>query len=113
MHEMSLMQSVLDIIEDASISGKFTKVKKICLEIGVLSCVDAGALDFCFDAVMCGTMAQDAILEIVKKQGQGWCVACSKTVEIGERYDPCPFCGGHQIQVTGGEEMRVKELEVE
>ncbi|MDU6673245.1 MAG: hydrogenase maturation nickel metallochaperone HypA, partial [Bradyrhizobium sp.] len=28
-------------------------------------------------------------------------------------YDPCPACGSHQLQVTGGEDMRVKELEVE
>jgi Zn finger protein HypA/HybF involved in hydrogenase expression len=28
-------------------------------------------------------------------------------------YDPCPACGGHPVQATGGTEMRVKELEVE
>ena len=26
---------------------------------------------------------------------------------------PAPKCGGYQLQVTGGAEMRVKELEVE
>jgi hydrogenase nickel incorporation protein HypA/HybF len=28
-------------------------------------------------------------------------------------YDPCPRCGGFQVQATGGTEMRVKELEIE
>jgi hydrogenase nickel incorporation protein HypA/HybF len=28
-------------------------------------------------------------------------------------YDACPRCGSFQLQVTGGSEMRVKELAVE
>lgn len=112
MHEMSLMQGVLDIIEDAS-RGQFVKVNKVWLEIGALSGVDPAAMEFCFDAVMHGTLAQGAVLEIVDKPGEGWCMKCARPVSIAARYDPCPFCGSHQIQVTGGEEMRVKELEVE
>lgn len=113
MHEMSLMQGVLEIIEDASKNGGFAKVRKVRLEIGALSGVDPRALDFCFDAVMQGSLARDAVLEIIMLPGEGWCMKCSKTVLISERFDPCPICGGYQIQVTGGGEMRVKELEVE
>ncbi|MBC7908848.1 MAG: hydrogenase maturation nickel metallochaperone HypA, partial [Rhodospirillaceae bacterium] len=29
------------------------------------------------------------------------------------RFDPCPKCGGFGLAVTAGEEMRIKELEVE
>ncbi|MCG7980654.1 MAG: hydrogenase maturation nickel metallochaperone HypA, partial [Candidatus Thiodiazotropha endolucinida] len=29
------------------------------------------------------------------------------------RYEACPECGSYQLQVTGGDEMRIKELEVE
>ena len=112
MHEMSLMQDVLDIIEEASRREGFSKVKKVRLEIGALSCVDPAALDFCFDAVMRGSLAQEAVLEIVSLPGEGWCMTCSKPVEISERYDPCPDCGC-PVRVTGGEAMRVKELEVE
>ena len=109
---MSLMQGVLEIMEDAS-QGQFAKVKKVWLEIGALSGVDPQAMDFCFDVVMRGTLAQDAVLEIIEKPGEGRCMECSKPVLIAARYDPCPHCGSHRIQVTGGEEMRVKELEVE
>lgn len=111
MHEMSLMQSVLEIVEEAS--RGFTKVKKVFLEIGALSGVDPQAMDFCFDVVMRDTLAEGATLEIIRKAGEGWCMQCSKRVDVSERYDPCPWCGSYQIQVTGGEEMRVKEIEVE
>jgi hydrogenase nickel incorporation protein HypA/HybF len=38
---------------------------------------------------------------------------CSATVPLQERYSACPRCGGYQLQVNGGTEMRIKELEVE
>jgi hydrogenase nickel incorporation protein HypA/HybF len=32
---------------------------------------------------------------------------------LAERVGACPECGGHKVQMSGGDEMRVKELEVE
>jgi hydrogenase nickel incorporation protein HypA/HybF len=34
-------------------------------------------------------------------------------VRVAQRFDACPDCGGYQLQVTGGDELRIKELEVE
>ena len=113
MHEMSLMQDVLGIIEDAAREKKVGRVKAVWLEIGALSGVDPQAMNFCFDAVMQGSVADGADLVILQKPGRAWCMKCGKQVEVSARYDPCPVCGSLQLQVTGGTEMRVKELEVE
>ncbi len=113
MHEMSLMQGVLDILKDNARSAGFSKVKTVWLEIGALSGVDPHAMTFCFDVVMKNTLAEDARLEIIDQPGMAWCMKCGKSVVICARYDPCPDCGSFQLQVTGGTEMRVKELEVE
>ncbi|MEO6974831.1 MAG: hydrogenase maturation nickel metallochaperone HypA [Gallionella sp.] len=51
--------------------------------------------------------------EIIETAGQGWCMDCARNVALPALYEPCPNCGGVQIEVTGGEEMRVKKLEVE
>jgi hydrogenase nickel incorporation protein HypA/HybF len=37
---------------------------------------------------------------------------CSRSVSIAGRTDPCPECGSWQLQVTGGDQMRVRELEL-
>lgn len=113
MHEMSLCESVLRIVEDQAAEQGFSKVKTVVLEIGRLSHAEPESMRFCFGAVTRGTCAEDAVLEIRRPPGQAWCMDCSETVEISERYDPCPRCGGHKLQVTGGEELRVRELEVE
>ena len=113
MHEMSLADGVLQVIEDSARANGFTRVKTVWLEIGALAGVEAEAMRFCFDAVVKNTLAEGTCLEIIETAGQGWCMACGKTVPIQQRYDPCPLCEGYQVQPTGGMEMNVKELEVE
>jgi hydrogenase nickel incorporation protein HypA/HybF len=72
--------------------------------------VEVEALRFCFDAVVRGSVAEGARLEILDSPGTAWCFGCSATVPLAARGDACPACGGYQLQVNGGTEMRVKEL---
>ena len=112
MHEMSLAEGVVQLIEDAAREQAFGKVTAVWLEIGQLSGVEVEAMKFCFDVVTRDGIADGARLEIIATPGSGWCMQCSKTVPMSEVFGECPDCGIHQMQVTGGTEMRVKELEV-
>jgi hydrogenase nickel incorporation protein HypA/HybF len=113
MHEMSLAEGVLQLIEDAARRERFARVKSVSLEIGRLAGVEPDAMRFCFDVVTRGSVAEGCRLDIVDTPGTAWCMRCEQPVEVAQRYDDCPTCGGHQLHVTGGTEMRVKELEVE
>lgn len=113
MHEMSLAEGVLHILEDAAREQDFSRVKTVWLEIGRLSSVEPEAMRFCFDAVTRGSLAEGARLEILDVSGVGRCLSCGETVEIAAVYDPCPACGGYPVSPTGGTEMKIKELEVE
>ena len=112
MHEMSLAEGVLQLIEDAARQDRFKRVTAVWLEIGQLSSVEPEAMAFCFAAVTRGTVADGARLEIITLPGQGWCAACTRTVPMTEVFGECPLCGGFPLRVTAGTEMRVKELEV-
>ena len=113
MHEMSIAESVLQIIEDQARTDGYARVRTVWLEIGQLAGVETESLRFCFDAVTRDSIAEDARLEIIETAGQGWCMECARNVAVTARYEPCPICGSFQIEMTGGEEMRIKELEVE
>ena len=104
---------MLQIIEDKARTDGYASVKTVWLEIGQLAGVEVEALKFCFDAVVRDSMAQDAKLEIIEIPGQAWCMQCAEVVHVQALFDACPQCGSHQVQVTGGNEMRVKELDVE
>lgn len=112
MHEMSICESIRGIVEDEARSQGFASVQRICLEIGQLAGVEVEALRFGFDVVMRGSVAEQAVLEIVEVPGQAWCMACADHVPVSKRYDACPACGSHQLQVTAGEDMKIREMEV-
>jgi hydrogenase nickel incorporation protein HypA/HybF len=113
MHEMALAEGILRIIEDQAAASGFERVTRVRAEVGRLAGVEIAALRFSFDAVMNGSVADSAVLEIVETPGQGWCMDCGTTVEISALYDACPLCGGYQVHATGGMEMRVLDLEVD
>lgn len=113
MHEMSLAESVLQLIEDAAVREGFRHVRSITLEIGRLSAVEPDAMRFCFDAVIRGSIAEGASLEIVEQPGGGWCAQCGEQVEVDDRIAQCPKCGGFQVTLNRGTDMKLKALEVE
>lgn len=113
MHEMSVAESILELITNSSKKENFTQVRKIRLALGIFSTIEPQALDFCFDVVTKGSIAEKAKLEITIVNGQGWCMLCSKNVELKEREVQCPECGSYQIQITSGDEMKIVDVEVE
>lgn len=112
MHEMAICESILGLLREQARTQTFDRVDRVCLEIGPLSGVEIEALKFGFDVVMRDTLADGAELEIIETQAQAWCLPCAQTVVIHQRFDACPICGSHQLQVTGGDELCIKELEV-
>ncbi len=112
MHELSLAESMLELIESAAITQQFTGVRVVWLEIGCLACVEPDALRFCFDAVARDTVAQGARLEIIEVPGCGICSDCASTHPQRNLLDPCPACGSYRVEVSGGSGMRIKELDV-
>lgn len=113
MHEMSLCEGVLQVIEAEARAQHFVRVRRVRLEVGALACVEVEAMRFSFDAVTRGTLAQGANLEIIAVPGEAWCMCCARAQPVVQRYDECPECGSVLLQPTRGEELRVKDLEVE
>ncbi|GMV45934.1 MAG: hypothetical protein AMXMBFR66_13320 [Pseudomonadota bacterium] len=110
MHEMSLAGGILRIVEDAAARERFGRVRCLALEAGVLAGVEVRALRFALEAIAPGTVLEGATIEIDEPPGSAWCMACSETVPIASRVDPCPRCGRHQLMPNGGTELKVREL---
>ena len=113
MHEMSIAESLVDLIEEQGCSQQFSRVRLIRVKLGALGHVEPKALRFCFDAVSRGTIAEGADLDLETVAGEGWCARCSRSFAIAARYDICPVCGQSHVRMTAGDELRLAELEVE
>ncbi|MEW6509586.1 MAG: hydrogenase maturation nickel metallochaperone HypA [Bacteroidota bacterium] len=112
MHELSIAQSILDIVCRHLPKGADARVKTIRLTIGEMAGVVTDSLTFCFSAISEGTPAQGAALEIVHVPLTVRCRACGRDSAITPEAFICPACGGRELMVTGGRELLVKEIEL-
>ena len=110
MHEMSITQGIIDLcLEHAG--GR--RVRSLDVEIGELSSVVPEAVEFCFEACSLETLLEGAILTIIRVPGAGQCLECGQETPLSELYGSCRHCGGNRLTITSGEELRVREIEVD
>jgi hydrogenase nickel incorporation protein HypA/HybF len=110
MHEMSITQGIIDICEQHA-AGR--RVLSLDVEIGELSSVVPEAIEFCFEACSQCTVLEGARLKIIRISGRGRCQDCGGETPLESVFAACVRCGGFRVVIEAGEEMRVREIEVE
>ncbi len=117
MHEMSLAINIIDLAEEQcrkqADSCPVQRITGIWLEIGPLSCADPETIRYCFEIASRETLAERAVLNITKPRGEAWCLDCEQVIPLDIRGAPCPKCAGFNLKLTQGDELRIKEIEVE
>ena len=110
MHEMSITQGIIDLcIEHAG----DRRVRSLDVEIGELSNVVPEAVEFCFEACSRETLLEGARLTIIRVPGVGQCLECGQETPLAELYGSCLHCGSNRVTIVTGEELRVREIEVD
>jgi len=114
MHELSLIQSVFDIIEDYARQHRFDRVTSVKLSCGRLSGVEPSSLRFAFEAQARGTRVAGAQLELDILPAVIYCFSCAQSSTLDEYGAICPCCSGTEVSLVGGtEELKFIEMEVE
>jgi hydrogenase nickel incorporation protein HypA/HybF len=114
MHEMSLVQSILDIVKEYAAREGFKKVLSITLSFGKASTVVPASLTFAFEVLSENTIAQGAELKFDIKPVVIYCMSCSKDITVNSYEAVCPFCNGNEVLLSGGtEELKLVEMDVE
>lgn len=112
MHEATLAAQVLRIADEA-LAPQSPPVRSVVVTVGDLSGVMIDALRFAFDALKKSTRFADAQMRVEKQSVVCACLDC------GREYQPegfpfvCPVCRSRAFRIIHGEEVFVKNLEVE
>ena len=113
MHELGITQSIIEIAERTAREQQAEKVLSVTVEVGSLSGVVPEALEFCFEACSNGTFLQGTQLLIEKVAAQGRCRDCGREFPLEELLACCPDCGSAAGDILSGEELRIKEMEID
>lgn len=114
MHEMGIVQSMMEIIEQQARLYRAKRVVKVSLEFGALTAVMPSAVEFAFTILSQGGIADGAVLDIKIIPIKVHCIECGRETVLDEYQPYCPVCSAAApMIVQGRDEMRIASLEIE
>jgi hydrogenase nickel incorporation protein HypA/HybF len=114
MHELPVTQSILSIVLEAAEEHNARRISSINLVIGELSSIVDDSVQFYFDFLSKGTIAEGATLNFQREPALVICQDCGRQFEASAPLNPfCPACNSVRLQVTGGREFFIDSIEVD
>ena len=113
MHELSLAQNILEIIEAERAHHGFARVHAIRLRAGALSGVDAQALEQALESLGEGTCAAGAAVRIDAEPRVVTCRRCGATMPGDGGPVCCATCGSADLDLRGDTGLDIVSLEVD
>lgn len=112
MHEVGLLQEMLEVALGHAARHGARRVHRITLKVGDLAGVVPEALEFAFEAVTCGTIAEGARLVVESVPVVCHCHRCDRDFRSDDVVALCPDCGEVSADLRQGRELILESLEV-
>jgi hydrogenase nickel incorporation protein HypA/HybF len=112
-HELSLVASVFDILEEKARDHGASRVTAVVLRVGRMSGVVPDLLESAFDSFKKGTLAEGARLEIVIVPVKLRCPDCGGASVREDTDFSCAACGSRRVEIVEGREIVVEKIELE
>jgi len=113
MHEVGIAHEIINIINEIMQEHPGQKVSKVKVIIGEMTAVVPESLDFAYQALTENTFLHQSKLDIEIIPVSAQCHHCLKNFTISAFEFTCPFCHSQDITVNNGNELYIKELEVD
>jgi hydrogenase nickel incorporation protein HypA/HybF len=115
MHELPILQSIVGVVLKHGEEAGATRVLAVDLEVGELRDLDEECMQRYFDFVSEGTAAAGATLRIRRASVLFSCRSCGSAFPLesgpGEAA-ACPACSSTEVELTGGNELRIESIDV-
>jgi len=112
MHEYGITESLLRIVEDRAKEAGVTRVSTIRIVVGALTGFVPDSIEFYFETMSKGTVAEEATLEFEELPISLRCRSCTQQFVPAAREWVCPSCGSSEVDIAGGRELYIKDMEV-
>ena len=111
MHELSVAQNIVEIVDEVLQAHPASKIDRIVVDIGELAAVVPETLTFCFGVITEKTNLAKTRLEINHIPLTVDCRKCCKVYEISPLHFYCPDCGNTDVIERSGREFDIKYIE--
>ncbi len=115
MHEMSIVNSVVDKVIEYASREQADRVLGITLVVGELHDVVDSLMESCFQYLARGTIAEGASLHLVKVPMRAQCTDCLLVYPMDLKRKEtlvCPECGSSSFKIFNGNEFIIRDIEI-
>ncbi len=113
MHEVSICESILDIVREQAAAHNASRVRSVRLTIGEMAGVVEDSMRFAFEVVTKGTLAEGSELIIDSVPLMALCASCGKTFPVVGYAFSCSHCDSPEIKVVSGRELQIEDIDLE
>ena len=113
MHELSIVQNIIEIVIKEKQNNSAEKVLKISLKIGDFSNIVPETLRFCFDILKNENNLSQTTLEIENVPLRVRCLACGRISGAKQYSLVCPECEHPGTEIVSGQELQIESIEIE
>jgi len=113
MHEMGIVNSVLEAVRTEVALHPGTYPCKVGVRIGEMAAIDQDALRFCFAAIIQDTDLASLELAIEFCPRRHRCQVCGREFVVRDYDWSCPQCASLETTCISGDELELAYLEVE
>ena len=113
MHELSIVESILDIVEGEATKAGAIQIKELELEIGMLAGIEFESMEFALKVIAPGSIIEKAKIVIKKPGGLALCSECGEEFSTDSPINSCPKCDSFSCSIIGGKELRVSSILIE
>ncbi len=115
MHEISLVQNLLQQLDALVLENKKNRVTKVIMEVGLLSGVVVDSFQFGFDVLTAeNPLTKGAKLKVVVPPVVYSCTGCKYQISTtDERPDACPECDDQIFTHEGSDDLILRQVELE
>ena len=113
MHEISIIESILEVAEEKAREVNSPSIKVIKLRLGQFTAIAREALEFAFEVARMGTLAENARLEVEIVPMVFHCVVCdAETQPAGAMSFICQRCG-FPLKIVSGKDLQIEYIEID
>jgi len=114
MHELGVVSHIIKEVEAVAKENNVQKVISLTLEVGEVSTIVPDLFKDCFDWSKKKTeFMQDCKLNLVILEAVTYCQDCGETYSTTKHGKTCPHCGSKNTYLVTGNEVMIKDIQVE
>jgi hydrogenase nickel incorporation protein HypA/HybF len=113
MHELSVTESILEIALRHANQAKAQRITQLYLVVGQLASIVDDSVQFYWDIISKGTIAEGALLHFRRLPAKLRCLQCSHEFSPDGDGFACPSCSSERVKVIAGDEFYMEAIDVE